>query len=122
MIDMLTAAYGKKFPNPTKEVVSVWYDCLSDLDSGILMKTIKRYIQEEPFPPTVASLRTLYIAVRKREESQEPEHDDFYRFRNLQPEILNEYMLIGIITEDGCIDCDKANDEQISLLQKVGAL
>jgi len=62
----------------------------------------------------------------KKEPQQQTEPDmaekESDRFRNLSPEIVEEYRALGIITEDDGLDLYDATGEQIKLLQEAGAL
>lgn len=118
LMELVKGAYGDKFQELTKKVLSVWYDCLSDLDGSRLLLAAQKYIKNKQYPPTIADLRNEYRGVCV----DKPEEGSFYRFRNLQEAAFEEYRQLGIIDDDGGIECGLATPEQIRILQESGAL
>lgn len=116
IMEMLKYAYGSKFHELTKEVVSAWYSCLADLDGKRLKTAAEQYIKGHQYAPTISALREAYQSVPA------PEPDAFDRFKNLPPEVVRQFMDIGIITADAGINLYDATAEQIQLLQESGAL
>lgn len=51
-----------------------------------------------------------------------PEENNYNNFQSMPEEILRNFKQIGIIGEDGEIDCSKATSEQIKILQEHGVL
>ena len=51
-----------------------------------------------------------------------PEENYYNNFQSMPEEILRKFKQIGIIGEDGEIDCSKATSEQIKILQEHGTL
>lgn len=69
LLAMLAAAY----PN-MKEVneiqVTLWHDCLKDIDSRVALAAIKKNILESPFPPTIADIRKQVTEVTALESEK----------------------------------------------------
>lgn len=118
MMELVKGAYGDRFQELTKKVLSVWYDCLSDLDGNRLLLAARKYIKNRQYPPTIADLRNEYRGMH----AEEPEEGPFDRFRNLPEAAFEEYRRLGIIDDDGGIECGLATPEQIRILQESGAL
>lgn len=118
VMETIKCAYGDRFQELTKPVLSVWYKCLSDLDGNRLFTAACSYIKYKQYPPTIADLREEYRNVRV----EEPEEDMFERFNSLPPEVFEGLKQAGIIDAEGCINCFDATPEQIKILQECGAL
>lgn len=77
-MNTLKSLYGDKFPRLTKEVLDVWYECLKDLDSGILHTALVDYVKGSEFSPTVAALRREYETVRQENVKSKAELKRLY--------------------------------------------
>lgn len=123
VMETIKEAYGDKFQKLTTLMLNVWYDCLSDLDGEQLLKATGNYIKEKKYPPTIADLREEYRETRISKPIEESEEENpFERFQSLPQEVFEEFRRIGIIDEEGCIECLNATEEQIKNLQECGVL
>lgn len=55
----LRTFYPKENMLPTTEAVRMWYDMLKDLDAGALTTALKKWVQTEKWPPSIADLRSM---------------------------------------------------------------
>lgn len=117
IMETLKSAYGSKFQDPTKEVVSTWYNCLSDFDGSRLIEAANRYIKDNQYPPTIADLRETYRNVPAPDPYSFEE-----RFKEVAPDMIAELLEAGLITADGGVDYGDLSEVQFKALREAGAI
>ena len=69
---VIAAAIKTYYPRdnilPTKESVSLWYDCLNDLDFAKTQESLRVYVKSNIYPPTIADIRKHYNEIMEQEK------------------------------------------------------
>ena len=94
---------------PTKESVSLWYDCLQDLRFDWTQAALKNYVCGNNYPPTIADIRNEYQKILGAESEARvqlrrvyEETVAIYPMANHEPDIERTYKAIlnGIEKKD----------------------
>ena len=62
IIKKLRDAYGNKI-EITNESLNIWCDCLKDCNNKFMPEAVRRYISNNEYPPTIASIMKCYKEV-----------------------------------------------------------
>lgn len=65
--------YPKENILPTKEAVSLWYDCLNDLEFAKAQAALKNYTKSNSYPPAIADIRNEYGKIIDKEAKAKAE-------------------------------------------------
>lgn len=67
LLGMLSAAYPN-MKEITELTVSIWHECLKDIDVNIALVAIKKNILESTYPPSIADIRKQIAEITTPEE------------------------------------------------------
>lgn len=113
---VIAAAIKTYYPKdnilPTKESVSLWYDCMNDLDFSKTQESIRRYVKNNNYPPTIADIRKHYEEIMEEEKNIRIELRRIYDMTvalypcaNCEPDVESVYKsIIGQYEENMRLD------------------
>lgn len=76
LLGMVYSAYPN-MKEVTKTTVSLWYECLKDMDVKDGLAAVKKHILESPYPPTIADIREVKTAKKTRFHNFEQRSDKY---------------------------------------------
>lgn len=65
MVAVIKSCYPRDNLLSIDKVIEVWYRQLEDLDYGIAMVALNKWIATEKWPPSIADLRSLYVDIKE---------------------------------------------------------
>lgn len=68
LADAIRSYYPRENIMPTKESASLWYEELKDIDAGLAMVAVKKYVQTNKWAPTIADIRENVVDVTAPKE------------------------------------------------------
>lgn len=67
LIEMIAAAYPRFEVLKSEDTITVWHECLEDLEYGKAKEATKNVIRVSEFPPTIAQIRADYENIERAE-------------------------------------------------------
>jgi hypothetical protein len=91
LIEMIAAAYPRFEVLKSEETITVWHECLEDLDYDKAKIATKNVIKVSEYPPTIAEIRNNYEEIAKEEKKLRDTCNYNYKLcRGIYPKELEE--------------------------------